>query len=73
MNETMGHKMVQIPVNGTNICMKGIWYQILSTVTYQDEPGVFVTHATLLELSGEGEDAGKDTISVNLDMHDYIL
>lgn len=69
----LGHKSVVIPCKGTNICISDIWYVVLSTVTYQDEPGFFTTHATILELDAEGEDLGNDTKSVNLDMVDYTV
>jgi hypothetical protein len=42
-------------------------YVVLQSTTYQEEAGQFVTKYRILEVSDEGDDLGKEPITVNSD------
>lgn len=67
---------VQIPLIGTIVTYQDKMYEVLSTVTYQERntqigqnPWIptFSTYCTLLEVTDEGDDAGKPHIEVRSD------
>lgn len=67
----IAHHSVTIVTKGANICIRGIWYEVIRTTTEQDEPGQFTTFATILEIDDNADDAGKEPITVNLDITEY--
>lgn len=70
-NTYANHASVQIPLIGTNLAIGGKWYEVMETVTKQDERGQFTTHCTIHELTDEGTYSDKPSVSVNLDFLDY--
>jgi hypothetical protein len=69
--DDIAHKAVRLPLKGVTLAIGGKWYEVLRTVTEQDNPGEFVTTATIAELDDEGDRLDKAPIDVNLDMLDY--
>ena len=70
-------RTVEIPLIGTIVTVSSLgdkMYEVLSTVTYQERntkigqnpwTPTFSTYCTLLEVTDEGDDAGKPHIEVN--------
>jgi hypothetical protein len=50
---------VQIPRIGSKLDIEGVSYIVIRTDTYQDAPNEMTTIATILEITPNGEDAGK--------------
>jgi hypothetical protein len=67
----IAHDSVIIARVGTSLCIKDIWYEVMRTVTEQDNEGEFVTMVTLHPTDDIGDLVGEETITVNLDMMDY--
>lgn len=74
---TMGHydivhDSVITPRVGASLLINDIWYEVMRTVTEQDDESQFVTMVTLRPVDDDGytlEDM--ESITVNLDMMDY--
>lgn len=66
----IGYIPTHILASDTYVTYKGELYVVVHTITYQDRPAQFTTHALLLPVDDDGEDLGKDPITVNLDMCD---
>ena len=66
-------RTVNIPHVGTYVTYQGKSYQVLKTVTYQEQDPnnglnvIFTTDATLLEVTDEGDDVGNMLITVRTD------
>lgn len=82
-----GHKMdkaLEIPMIGTVLVIPSytkankhnsdIAYEIISTVTYQEERGVFITICTCVALDANAELVEEiEPFTLNLDMYDFTV
>ena len=67
----IAHDSVIIARVGTSLCISDIWYEVMRTVTEQDNEGEFVTMTTLRQVDDNGDLMDNGDITVNLDMMDY--